>query len=142
MALNIMLSPLALEQKKFSVGDKIRVTASLTYTVGADTTITVQAGPYHYIAGILDRIGSSFGSTTVSLPKAVAPAEKSFTIDFTLKDISAGTYGLIVEIPGTSINAKQDDLLVITGAASITDMLPMMMMMMMMGMIMPMMEEQ
>jgi len=142
--LDIVLAPLALTPKQFTVGDTIRVTASFLYTVGADTSVTVQAGPYHYIAGILDRIGASFGKTTVDLPKATTPTDKQFTIDFKLSGIDAGTYGLLVEIPGTDFNVKQDDVLVISGAPGIMDMittmLPLMLIFMMMGMIMPMLQ--
>jgi len=144
MDLQVAFVPLALEPKTFNIGDTVRVTASFKYTVGADTSVTVQAGPYHYIAGILDRIGSCFGSITVDLPMALTLTEKQFTIDFTLKaedGIQAGTYGLIVEIPGTEFSVKQDSVLIIAGAPGITDILPMLMAVMMMGMIVPMMEE-
>jgi hypothetical protein len=123
MTLNIVFSPLALEPKTFNVGDTIRVTASFVYTVAADTSVTVQAGPYHYIAGILDRIGASFGTTTVDLPMALTPTEKQFTVDFKLSGIDAGTYGLIVEIPGTDINVKQDDVLIVAAAPSVFEMI-------------------
>jgi hypothetical protein len=143
MTLNIVFSPLALEPKTFNVGDTVRVTASFLYTVAADTSVTVQAGPYHYIAGILDRIGASFGITTVDLPMALIPTEKQFTVDFKLSGIDAGTYGLIVEIPGTEFNVKQDDVLIVAAAPNIlSQILPIMIMVMMMGMITPMMEEE
>jgi hypothetical protein len=147
MTLDVVFSPLALEPRTFNVGDTIRVSASFKYTVGVDTTVTVQAGPYQYKLGVLDRIGSCFGSTDVSLPKAVTPTEKQFTVDFKLVPkadggIDNGTYGLIVEIPGTDLNAKQDGVLIVTGnpaSTSIWDMIPMLVMVMMLGMIMPMM---
>jgi hypothetical protein len=146
MTLDIVFRPLALEPKTFSVGDTVRVTASFQYTVGKDTSVTVQAGPYHYIAGILDRIGASFGSTEVSLPKALTPTEKQFTIDFKLSEIDAGTYGLLVEIPGTDINVKQDDVLIIAAAPSIWGMIgPLLvlgLMVAMMSMMAPMMKEE
>jgi hypothetical protein len=141
MTLNIAFRPLALEPKTFSVGDTIRVTASFTYTAGEDSSVTVQAGPYHYLLGILDRIGVSFGSTEVLLPKVLTPTEKQFTIDFKLSGINAGTYGLIVEIAGTDWNATQDSVLVVTGGGGfdISSIMGLMMVVMMMGMIMPMM---
>jgi hypothetical protein len=149
MTLDIVFRPLALEPKTFSVGDTVRVTASFQYTVGKDTSVTVQAGPYHYIAGILDRIGTCFGTTTVDLPKALTPTEKQFTVDFTLKatdGIAAGTYGLLVEIPGTDINVKQDDVLIIPAAPGIFEMIgPLLMiglMVAMVSMMAPMMEEE
>jgi len=153
MTLDVVFSPLALEAKNFTVGDTVRVTASFLYTVGADTSVTVQAGPYHYIAGVLDRIGACFGSTVVSLPKTTTPIEKQFTIDFTLTPasiigtggIQAGTYGLIVELPGTDFNVKQDDVLLVVAAAGIMDMIgPLLVsgiMMFMVSMVTPMMKE-
>jgi hypothetical protein len=143
MTLDVVFSPLALEPKTFDVGDTVRATASFKYTVGADTSVTVQAGPYHYIAGIPDRIGASFGKTTVDLPKALTPTEKQFTVDFKLSEIDAGTYGLLVEIPGTDFSVKQDDVLIVAGAPNIlSQIMPIMIMVMVMGMIMPMMEEE
>ena len=147
MTLAVVFAPLALEPKTFNVGDTIRVTASFLYTVGADTSVTVQAGPYQYRLGILDRIGSCFGTTTVSLPKALTPTEKQLTIDFKLKPttedgIQAGTYGLLVEIPATDFSVKQDDVIVMAGGGfDLMSVMGLMVVTMMMGMIMPMMEE-
>lgn len=138
MTLAVVFQPLSLTQKNFNVGDKIRVSASFLYTVSKDTSVTVQAGPYHYTAGILDRIGACFGTTTVTLPVALTPTEKQFTIDFKFSGIDAGTYGLLVEIPGTDFNVKQDDVLVVAGAPSIWSMIgPLLMLGLLMG-IMPM----
>jgi hypothetical protein len=143
--LQVAFAPLALEPKTFNVGDTIRVTASFVYTVAADTLVTVQAGPYHYIVGILDRIGASFGKATVDLPMALTPTEKQFTVDFKLSGIDAGTYGLIVEIPGTDINVKQDDVLIVAAAPSVFEMIgPLLvigLMAAMVSMMAPMMEE-
>jgi len=144
-SLQVAFAPLALDPKEFAAGDKVRVTASFLYTVAADTSVTVQAGPYHYILSVLDRIGASFGSTTVSLPRALTPTEKQFTVDFTLKDIAAGTYGLLVEIPGTDLAVKQDDVLIVSAAPSMMDMIgPLLvlgLMAAMMGMMAPTMQE-
>ncbi len=46
MALDIVLAPLALEQKTFNVGDTVRVTVSFKYTVGVNKTVKLSAGPY------------------------------------------------------------------------------------------------
>ena len=153
MTLDVVFSPLALEAKNFTVGDTVRVTASFLYVVGADTSVTVQAGPYHYVAGVLDRIGACFGATSVPLQKTTTPTEKQFTIDFELTPasiigtggIQAGTYGLIVELPGTDFSVKQDDVLIITALPSILDaigpLLVLGIMMFMVSKITPMMEE-
>lgn len=153
MTLDVVLSPLALEAKNFTVGDTVRVTASFLYTVGEDTSVTVQAGPYHYVAGVLDRIGACFGSTSVSLPKTTTPIEKQFTIDFELTPasiigtggIQAGTYGLIVELPGTDFKVKHDSVLIVAAAPGILDaigpLLVLGIMMFVVSKISPMMEE-
>lgn len=147
--MQVAFAPLALEPKKFVVGDTIRVTASFLYTVAVDTSVTVQAGPYQYIAGILDRIGSCFGTATVPLPRATTPTEKQFTIEFTLKaedGIKAGTYGLIVEIPGTEFNVKQDNVLIVSPPPGVFEMIgPLLMLGLMAGMMSmmaPMMKEE
>jgi hypothetical protein len=138
MALEIVFSPLALAPKTFYPGDTIRVTASFKYTVGADTSVTVEAGPYQYKLGILDRIGSCFGMTTVALPKAPAPVEKQFTVDFKLQDIQPGTYGLLIEIPGTEFSTRQDNVLIVGGAPW----LGLLTAAMMMGMLVPLLEKE
>ena len=47
MVLDIVLAPMALEPKTFSVGDTVRVTVSFKYTVGVNTTVKMYAGPYY-----------------------------------------------------------------------------------------------
>lgn len=138
--LNVAFSPMVLEPKQFSVGDTIRVTVSFQYTVAQNTTVTLQAVPYQYKLGFLDRIGASAGKKEVSLMAAATPRTVQESIDFTLKDISAGTYGLLVEVPDTGDQVKQDGLIIVVGAFGIMDMIPMLMMVMMLGMVMPMLE--
>ncbi len=147
MDLELKLGALFTEPKEFSVGDTIRVTVGLEYTVGKDTTVTLRACPYHYAAGfVLDRIGSCCGQNSVDLEAALIPTEKTATVDFYLLPaaeggIEDGTYGLIVEVLEADTYAKLDDVLIISGnPAGIMDMLPMLMVVMMMGMMIPMME--
>jgi hypothetical protein len=139
MALEIAFAPLELAPKQFTVGDTIRVTFTFMYMVGEDTTITFQAVPYQYRLGILDRIGASAGTKELRLATATDPQEVQESVDFTLTGISAGTYGLLVEIPGTNYGAKIDGVLVVAGAPDVfSAMMPMLMMVMMLGMVMPM----
>ena len=141
MVLQMAFTPLELTPKQFAVGDTIRVTFTFKYAVGADTAITIQAVPYQYRLGILDRIGASAGHKEVRLAKATEPEEVQESIDFTLRDIAAGTYGLLVEVPGTTYGAKADDVLIVTEAPSLwTGMFGMLMMLMMLGMMMPMLQ--
>lgn len=142
MTLQIAFAPLELAPKQFAVGDTIRVTFAFKYTVGADTTITIQAVPYQYRLGILDRIGASAGHKEVSLQKSTDPQELQESVDFTLRNITPGTYGLLVEVPGTTYGAKADDVLIVSEAPSPwTGMFGMMMMLMMLGMVVPMVTE-
>ena len=141
MDLEIVFAPLELEPRQFVVGDTIRVTFAFKYTVGADTTITIQAVPYQYRLGILDRIGSSAGHKELRLARASEPVEVQESVDFTLQEIAPGTYGLLVEVPGTTYGAKADDVLIVTEAPSPwTGMMGMMAMVMMLGMVAPMVE--
>ena len=141
MTLQIAFAPLALEPKQFTVGDTIRVTFTFKYTVGVDTTITLQAVPYQYRLGILDRIGASAGRKELRLARATDEVAQE-SIDFTLTGISSGTYGLLVEVLGTTYGAKVDDVLVVAGAPDMfSSMMPMLMMLMMLGMVMPMVTE-
>ena len=141
MVLQIAFTPLELAPKQFTVGDTIRVTFTFKYAVGADTAITIQAVPYQYRLGILDRIGASAGHKEITLAKATESVELQESIDFTLRDIAAGTYGLLVEVPGTTYGARADDVLIVTEAPSLwTGMFGMLMMLMMLGMMMPMLQ--
>jgi hypothetical protein len=150
MTLDIVLAPLALAPKTFSVGDKVRVTVSFKYTVGVNTTVKMYAGPYY--TNILGKhmVDSCVGSREVSLVAATTPTDQPASVDFTLipkaqGGIEDGTYGLRVWIEGTNAVAEQDDVITVTGNPSggfdITQMMGLMVMVMMMGMIMPMMEE-
>ncbi len=140
MSLEIAFAPLVLEPKQFNAGDTIRVTFTFKYTVGVDATITLRAVPYQYRLGILDRIGASAGTKELRLASA-SDAVVQESIDFTLSGISSGTYGLLVEVPGTTYGAKSDDVLIVAGTTDMfTAMMPMLMMVMMLGMVMPMMQ--
>lgn len=135
------------EQVQLSVGDTLRVTVSFKYTVAEDTIVTLRACPYQYRLGVLDRIGGSCAEADIELERSTTPKLKEATVDMPVVPaseggIANGTYGLIVEILGTSVEAHVDDCLVISGnAAGVTDMLSLVMVVMMMGLMIPMMEE-
>ena len=150
--LHLVFAPMALAQQGFPVESRIRVTVTFTYTAGVSTAITLMAGPYY--TNILGNhiVDACVGSADVSLPAVTTPTEKTGTVDFTLVPkaqggMDDGTYGLMVWVDGTNIEASQDNVIVVSGnpaAAAPTDifssMLPMLMMFMMMAMIMPMMQ--
>lgn len=148
MIVNTSLAALAAgEQVQLSVGETLRVTVSFKYTVAEDTIVTLRACPYQYRLGILDRIEGSCGEADIELGRSTTLKLVEATVDMPVVPaaeggVADGTYGLIVEILGTTVEAHIDDCLVISGnPAGITDMLSMVMVVMMMGMMLPMMEE-
>jgi hypothetical protein len=146
MIVNMSLGALAAgEQVQLSVRDTLRISLSFKYTAAEATIVTLRACPYHYVAGVIDRIGGSCSETDLELERATTSTLKEATVDMPIVPASEGgvadvTYGLIVEILGTSMEDHIDDCLVISGnpagGAGIMDMIPVLMMVMMMGMMM------
>jgi len=147
VALDLILTPMALEPKTFNAGDKVRVTVSFKYVIGVNTTVKLFAGPYYTNLFGKHMVDPCVGQADVSLVAASTPTAGSATIDFLLipkaqGGIDNGTYGLRVWVEGTNAVAEQDNVIVVSGNSSggdmFTSMMPMIMMLMMMGMIMPM----
>ncbi|QYY58457.1 hypothetical protein [Dehalococcoides mccartyi] len=147
MALNIVLAPMALEQKTFNVGDTVRVTVSFKYTVGVNKTVRLLAGPYYTNLFGKHLVDQCVGDADIALVPASTPAVQTATVDFILipkatGGIEDGTYGLRVWIEDTNALAEQDNVIIVNGNPGSSDMfssmMPMIMMLMMMGMIMPM----
>lgn len=147
MVLDIVLAPMALEQKTFNVGDTVRVTVSFKYTVGVNKTVRMLAGPYYTNLFGKHLVDQCVGDADVALVPASTPAAQTATVDFILipkatGGIENGTYGLRVWIEDTNALAEQDNVVIVTGNPGSSDMfssmMPMIMMLMMMGMIMPM----
>jgi hypothetical protein len=137
--LDIVLVPMAVETQNFSAGDTARVTVSLRYAVGVNTTVKVFAGPYvHGLFGD-DMINTCIGQADLTLT-----ATNDFVLlPKSLGGVDNGTYGLKVWIEGTKAVAQQDNVIIVTGNTSgsndmFSSMMPMLMMVMMMGMITPM----
>ena len=151
MTLDIVLAPLALAPKTFSVGDKVRVTVSFKYVVGVNTTVKLFAGPYYTNIFGNHMVDPCMGEADVSLIAASVPTAQTASVDFILipkanGGIDNGTYGLRVWIEGTNAVAEQDSVVIVTGnPGGVSDMfsamMPMLMMLMMMGMVMPMVTE-
>ncbi len=144
--LNIAFGPLALKQQTFPVGSTIRVTVSFSYTVAVNAKVKLKAEPYYTNVTGKHLVDSCVGSTDISLPVALQPANKTATVDFTLVPkasggIDNGTYGLEVSFEGTDVVADADNVIVVTGNPTdiLSSILPLMIVMMMMGMIVPMM---
>ena len=150
MALDLVLTPMALEPKTFNAGDKVRVTVSFKYVIGVNTTVKLFAGPYYTNLFGKHMVDPCVGQADVSLVAASTPTDGSAMIDFLLipkaqGGIDNGTYGLRVWVEGTNAVAEQDNVIIVTGNASggdmFTAMMPMLMMLMMLGMVMPMVTE-
>jgi hypothetical protein len=147
VVIDIVLAPMALEQRTFNVGDTVRVTVSFKYTVGVNKTIRLFAGPYSTNLFGKNLVEQCVGDADVSLIPASTPAAQTAEVDFILipkanSGIANGTYGLRVWIEDTNAVAEQDNVIIVTGNPESSDMfssmMPMIMMLMMMGMIMPM----
>jgi len=150
VALDLILTPMALEPKTFNAGDKVRVTVSFKYVIGVNTTVKLFAGPYYTNLFGKHMVDPCVGQADVSLVAASTPTDGSAMIDFLLipkaqGGIDNGTYGLRVWVEGTNAVAEQDNVIIVTGNASggdmFTAMMPMLMMLMMLGMVMPMVTE-
>jgi hypothetical protein len=147
VVLDIVLTPMALSPKIFTVGDTVRVTVSFKYVVGVNTTVKLLAGPYYTNIFGKHMVSACVGQFDLSLFATSTPTAGSANVDFLLVPkaqggIEDGTYGLKVWIEDTNAIAEQDSVVIVTGNPSSSDMfgsiMPMLMMLMMMGMIMPM----
>ena len=147
MVLDIVLAPMALAAKTFSVGETVRVTVSFKYAVGVNTTAKIFAGPYYTNIFGKHMVDSCVGRADVSLTAAGMPTPQTADVDFILVPsaqggISDGTYGLRVWVEGTNAVAEQDSVIIVsgnpTGGFDLSGMMPMLMMVMMLGMVMPM----
>jgi len=149
VALDLVLTLMALEPKTFNAGDKVRVTVSFKYVIGVNTTVKLLAGPYYTNLFGKHMVDPCVGQADVPLVAASMPTAGSATIDFLLipkaqGGIDNGTYGLRVWVEDTNAVAEQDNVIIVTGNAGsgdmFTAMMPMLMMLMMLGMVMPMMQ--
>ena len=150
MAIEIVLTPMALSPETFNIGDTIRVTVSFEYAVGINTAVMIYAGPYYTNLFGKHMVEPCVGSADVSIAAATEPASQTAQVDFAPTPkaqggIEDGTYGLRVWVEDTSAVAEQDNVIIVTGNPSssgggdmFTSMMPMLMMVMMMSMIMPM----
>jgi len=149
MVLDIVLAPMALAPKTFSVGDTVRVTVSFKYAVGVNTTVRLFAGPYYTNIFGKHMVDPCVGRADIPLAAVSTPTLQTADVDFLLipkanGGIDNGTYGLRVWIEGTNAVAEQDNVIIVsgnpTGGLDISGILPMVMMLMMLGMVMPMLQ--
>lgn len=127
---------------QISVEETIRVSFSFKYMMPERTDAVIWASLYQYTAGILNRSGKAQTKSTIVLDESTEWKDFQGYIDVTVGSVSAGTYGLIVELPGRKdAEAKIDDCIEVAAAAGIMDMIgPLIMMgvmMYMMSMVTP-----
>ena len=149
--LDIVLAPMALDQKTFPAGSTVRVTVTFSYTAGIGAVVKLLAGPYYTNIFGKHMVDPCVGVADVSLIATSTPTDKTATVDFVLipkasGGIENGTYGLRVWLDGTNADNAQDNVIIVTGnPAGATDafssMMPMLMMVMMLGMVMPMIQQ-
>jgi hypothetical protein len=130
-----------------TVGQTIRVFFSFKYKMPEREDVAIWASLYQYTAGILNRAGKAQTKATIMLDRTTEWKDYQGYIDITVGSVSAGTYGLIVELPGRKdAEAKIDDCLEVMAAPGIAEwvgpLLVLGLMAGMVGMMAPMMEEK
>ena len=133
------------EPLQIKAGDVIKVYVSFRGKVAERTTVQIWASLYHYVLGVLNRQEKAQTKGTMTLEATTVLTEYQPTVDIAIGDVSAGTYGLIVELPDYNLQAKIDDCLEVAAEAGIFDMIgPLLVLGLMMGlmsMVSPMMKE-
>jgi len=118
-------------------GQTLKVFYSFSYKVSETTSVPIWASLYRYSLGVLNRVEQAQTKTTITLDAATVWQTCEGQIDIAVGNVSAGVYGLILELPGfKDAGAKIDDCIEVIAAAGIMEMLPMLMMVMVMGMVM------
>ena len=124
-----------------SVGQTLRVFFAFGYKVAETTTVPVWASLYRRIPW-LDRMEAAQSKSFITLDKAVDWQTYQGQIDIAIGNVSAGVYGLIVELPGfKDAEATVDDCIEVAASPGITEWMGPLMMIAMLGMVMPMVGE-
>ena len=123
-------------------GDTLRVSYSFSYKVAEEATIPIWASLYSRTLGMINRAERAQTKGTTSLDASLSWTSCEGSIDIAIGDVSAGVYGLILEVPGAGDEAQYaiDDAVSVLGTPGILDMLPMLLMVLVMGMVMSVME--
>ena len=121
-----------------TVGETIRVSYAFRYKMPEDTSVRIWASLYRYTAGILDRASQAQTKGTITLEKALDWQDYAGEIDIEVGQVSAGTYGLICELPDYGAEAEDhiDNCIEVAAAPSMLDMVgPLLMLGLMVGMV-------
>lgn len=106
-----------------TVGDTIKVFYSFTYKMPQRTDVRIWASLYRYTAGILDRASAAQTKQTITLEKALDWIPYEGEIDIVVGSISAGTYGLICELPDYDTESHIDDSIEVSAPLNIWEMM-------------------
>lgn len=132
------------EMVELQTGDTLRVGYSFSYKVAEEATIPVWASLYGRTLGAINRVERAQTKRTITLDSSLSWKSYEGSIDIMVGDVSAGVYGLILEVPGAGDEAQHtiDDAVSVQGTPGILDLLPMLLMVMVMGMVTSAMEER
>ena len=124
-----------------SAGQTLRVFFTFGYKVAETTTVPVWASLYRKIPW-LDRMEAAQTKSFITLDKAIDWQTYQGQIDIAVGNVSAGVYGLIVELPGfKDAEAAIDDCIEVLAAPGILDWMGPLMMIAMLGMVAPLVTE-
>jgi len=137
--------PLVAEQPLLiAVGDTLKVNYSFKYSLTKNTSIRIWASLYVYNAlGQLNRLGGAQTKKTIDLTATTVPMLYNGEIDIVVGNISAGKFGLLLELPDYPFDADHevhiDNCLEITAIPNIWsmlgDLIPLIIMMLAMNLI-------
>lgn len=129
-----------------TVGETVRVYYAFKYKMPQTAGVRIWASLYNYTLGVLNRQEAAQTKQTITLEKALELKDYQGEIDILVGQVSAGTYGLICELPDyAGAEHHIDDCIEVPAAPSVWEMIgPLLMlglMAMMVSMMAPMMEE-
>jgi len=84
---------------QINVGQTLKVFYAFKYQMPQGASVRIWASLYRYTAGILDRASAAQTKQSILLEASAEPKSYAGEIDVTVGQVSAGTYGLICELP-------------------------------------------
>lgn len=110
---------------KIQAGQTLRVSYSFSYKVTNQVSVPLWASLYARTAGILNRIGQAQAKTLITLEPSFDWQTYQGQVDIAVgTGVGAGTYGLIVELPGfRDAEAKLENVIEVTPAPGLVDMI-------------------
>lgn len=124
-------------QSLHQAGQALRAFFSFSYKVAEPTSVPVWASLYQKVTGVVNRVEQAQAKTTITLDTAVAWQTYQGQVDIVIgRDVKAGVYGLMVELPGfEDAEARIDGCIEVTAAPGITEWIGPLIAIAMMGMV-------